>query len=74
LYSEPPLSHQEDITQLLDHIPQVITQQDNKELSDPIEESEILKSIQQMEPDKAPGLMVSRPTFTKFVGTPSSLT
>jgi hypothetical protein len=55
LYIELPLSHQEYITKLLKHIPQVISQQDNINLSDTFEESEIFTAIQQMELDKVPG-------------------
>jgi hypothetical protein len=55
LYFEPPPSQQVDITQLSNHIPQIINQQYNKYLLDPLEESKILKFIQQMGPDKASG-------------------
>jgi hypothetical protein len=52
----------------ISHLPQLVSEEDNLELNKQVEEEEIMKAINQFNPDKAQALMVSPFTSLKDVG------
>eukprot|EP00253_Pinus_taeda_P027195 PITA_27195 len=55
LYTPEDQGYEIEETEFLNHIPSLVTDEDNAELSKPVTEEEIIKTIWSMDSDKAPG-------------------